>query len=379
MDIVTHLSDLLKETNEIGLEGIGTFRKTKEPGKYNVDQGNFTPPKYTLQFNEDVTESEVLRSTLSEKYSLTNDAAATAINQWSEQILERLSKHETVILKDIGQMTWKNGHVLFAPDADLNLGNAFFGYPEVKDLPRHTETKETPDVEVSASFADESPTATNEENREVFENVVEDVAQPSPLTQKFDAEVDENVPAIDDDFQNEEPAAHEPITEELLPEEEYGGKRPGYVKWILTIFFLVLAVGILYMAKPDLFDRFKTNTSSVPFNADSLKSSTDTISTDSALVNTVITTVNDSVKTTDLTDSSTYEIVVTAVKSDKEIERLSSRYNKMGFEAKVLPGKILKKISVATFTTEQEARDSLKAVQQRLKNKEIYIYYNKKK
>ena len=378
MDIVAHLADLLKETNEIGLEGIGTFRKKKEPGKYNVNEGSFTPPKYTLQFNEDVIESEVLLSTLSEKYSLTNDAAAAAINHWSEQILERLSKHETVILKDIGQFTWNNGHVLFAPDADLNLGNAFFGYPEVVDRPHNIEINENSDVEVPSSFADESPTATNEENREVFENVVEDVAQPSPLTQKFDAEVDQNEFIHDDDLQDDEPA-HQPITEELLPEEEYGGNRPAYIKWILIVFFLVLAVGILYMAKPDLFDRFKTNISSVPFNSDSLKSSADTISTDSALVNTVITTVNDSVKNAALTDSSTYEIVVTAVKSEKEIERLSSRYNKMGFEAKVLPGKILKKISVATFTSEQEARDSLKAVQQRLKNKEIYIYYNKKK
>lgn len=377
MDIVAHLAALLKDKNEIGLEGIGTFSRKKQPGKYDIEAGNFTPPKYSLEFSEEVANTNVLRDYLMENYSLTEDAAVSAINDWSEQLLERLSKHEIVILKNIGELNWQHGHVLFTPDADVDLGNAFFGYPLVKDIPTETASISLDETAVDNQFADESPTASNTQNLEVFEHMEEDIAQPSPLTQKFDAEEIE----VADLSSRNETIDYTPEVEQdsLLPEEEYGAKRPTYFRWIIILFLIVVGIGVLYMAKPDLFDRFKTINKQEPFDADSLKSNADTISNDSTLINAVATAVKDSVSNASLTDTDTYEIIVTAVKSEKEIEQLSERYNKMGFEAKVIPGKILKKISVATFTNEKEARDSLKSVQEKLKNKEIYIYYNKHK
>lgn len=367
MDIVAQLATLLKERTEVGIEGIGTFHKSKIPGKYDANQKVFIPPSYTLQFDEIVSENEALTDKLSDAFSLSVDAARTEVNRWSEQLLEKLSNEGTVTLNNIGELNWQNGHVEFHPFENVDLGNAFFGMPVMEDNPLFETTSVQP-VDFSSSYSDESPMATNEENREVLQEMAGEVQQPAPFTQKFDADTIEVKSA---------PEAEE-SNEELMPEEESGADRPAYIKWLILLFLLAVGIGILYMAKPDLFNRSTIVPDSSQFNANNLKGNADTLTTDSAVLNDVRTAVTDSSKT-QLKDSSSYEIIATAVKGEKESARLIERYNKMGFDAKVIPGKILKKISVASFKTESEARDSLPAVQQRLKNKEIYIYYNKHK
>ncbi|RYE53387.1 MAG: hypothetical protein EOP48_14525 [Sphingobacteriales bacterium] len=75
----------------------------------------------------------------------------------------------------------------------------------------------------------------------------------------------------------------------------------------------------------------------------------------------------------------TYEIVVSAEKNKERINRMILNYNKLGFQVKVIPGKQVQKISVASFTDRAVALDSLEGVKKKLNNPDAYIYTHNRK
>ncbi len=163
----------------------------------------------------------------------------------------------------------------------------------------------------------------------------------------------------------------------------------------------ILAVGVIiaaiYLYNPEIISELirdkVTNPDqkmAIPLPQNDLKTQQDSLSfADSIMANAekaglAVEPAQDTIKVTanaQPVNSTTYEIISAALGNSKEVEKYIARMKKNGFDAKVanMPGKIYKKISIASYTNRDSATKDLKKLKVRLKNSELYIFEDKNK
>lgn len=303
MDILSYLTELIKTRKEVGISGLGTFYKKKSPGRYDVETHSFLPPSYTLNFTDEVRESQSLIAHISKKRNISTEAATYYTDQFAEETLKQLSENQNADLGEMGTLTGSPGNLVFNPKDQLNFGFDFYGLPLLKEEPatsakneiqeaeivNDTEVEEQP-VEQIPSFEQE-PIITEEQlslednnadlsdgseelevvhheekpahdDQPVYEEISEVKITPKPaepiaietpegVNDDFDAVEETITPkVVTPPFFN----TPSPLVKESVETDENNQGLPLYVK-IIIAFAVLLAIGVAaYLIKPDLFN-----------------------------------------------------------------------------------------------------------------------------
>eukprot|EP00388_Colpodella_angusta_P014297 GDKJ01035743.1.p1 GENE.GDKJ01035743.1~~GDKJ01035743.1.p1 ORF type:complete len:392 (+),score=45.50 GDKJ01035743.1:1111-2286(+) len=380
MDVLLYLTALLQTNKTVGIIGLGTLYKKKSPGKYDAEKHAFIPPSYHLAFTETVLESEALANEISEKRKLSLDNANYYISEFVAKVKTELAEKQEANLAPLGKLIFANAQLSFTASEESNFSFEFFGLPEVIDIAAESDidnTKEIEKIEEENKLEEENP------GFETIETII-----PSPENQLVEEEKVESNPAPiihylpNDEAQEEEEeyiattnTADEPVIEE---QEQAKTGMSFFTKFLIVLLVIAVLGAIAYFINPAFFNNYfnknyqgKQDQNVPTLPKDTLANQLDTPKTDSIAKSNVAipkdTTAIDSSKIT------TFEVLVSAVKTDKMADKIIANLAKENIKAKKIrltKSKI--SISAGTFLNKKAAvkyRDSLRI---KLKNEGIY-------
>lgn len=368
MNISKYVSEYLQLENIASLRGLGSFRKNKITGRFDHESGSFLPPSTEILFQLQEQDSDAFEQYIAEKENISSEEAQEHVKAFSVESLNSLEKGEAVSLEGVGQLKQEGDALILIIDL-LSTPDEFFGYPI---LPADDHAAEGTTQTQAAMNAPES----QELNPEIEENPVnteQDIHDIETVIPDTEKEIEPENEVISEPKIPQSDTASSLVHSEQREEEEAENSSKGWLRWLIIFFVLGVLVALLYMAKPDLFNGFQNNKDTtentiVNVPADSLKqdSLNNALAQDTMAASPVV-----------LTDTITYEIVVSAEKRPERIEQIVSSYEKMGYKVKVLPGNRLKKISVGSYSSRKEANDSLQVVKRKINIPGIYIFEQK--
>ncbi len=375
MNILKYITEILKAETEVSVNGFGTFRKNRIAGRFDHESGTFLPPTTTLSFDHEDTHSDKLENYISEKEAIDLDVAKTAIEEFSTSTLNKLQSGETISLGDFGKLSYENNAVHFSPGSIEELDDDFFGFPTYQEDNKELSSNEEPTTSVTENNTEVEDLSSKESQTIDNISAVEDIETVTPDSEEKTAETD-ITKAEETNIPVSEPAttaysADSTDSQNEFYEEEYEQPKNNFVKWLIIVFILAVIAVLLFMAKPDLWEKItgnnKLDTISVyqPITVD-----TNTIDTINNAIVIGDSLSNEVVKK----DSITFEVIVSAEKNQDRIDKIVTNYEKLGYKVKILPGKIYTKISVGSYSTSKEALDSLDSARKKLKNPEAYVY-----
>lgn len=405
MDIVSYLLELIETRKNVGINALGTLYKSKTPGRYDSETHSFLPPKYEIAFTPELKEDQELVNFIAEKRNISIESAHYYIAEFVEHIQTQLADHQEADFSPLGKLKLINDKIVLEFSTEPTMGFASYGLPSVSSI-------QNQGFEVNKYVSDNEKTDLNSiqeqnENQERVdleesnENVVfEEQNNEEPLPVDTPKETAENV---------ETPP---PITDILDPlwkptvinryEYEEDDEEPSGKRWVrkvlrvlLTLFTIVVIVVVLiYFLYPDLFYTIKNKLqfqqpsetpTEVPSNPSgqsvkvdsSINHKNDTaISHDSLKKNVVFASLaKDTTHSKPLPSTITYEVIGSAMKTQKKVDEVISILAKRGINAKKmesLPGRLIK-ISLGTFTDFNLAKKYQDSLKIKLKNPEIYI------
>ena len=398
MDILAYLTELIATRKEVGVPGLGTFHKRKTPGRYDTQTHSFIPPSYVLDFSSEVQEQTVLKEFVSKKENIGIDNAAYLVDQFVTEIQEKLSNGQRIALAGLGILSNGLHGVVFNPQDVSNLGFDFYGMPDLKDAApgngEHISSATAYDVDDSGQVKvkDEQP---------VFEEISE-LRVDNNVIPEIDIETSEDMHRDEEDFSQmkNQNAVESPVklnqyassanNEQLydVGTEEQSVGMPAYLKVIIAGSVVFAALIAAYLVKPELFERFNginavvekstPLTSSDQAKLDSAANADSLANLSAPQVNTTIDSLQDSVVTQQPDTAISYEIIAASLLNKKEADDFLRQMERKGIPAKIanMPGKRVK-ISIGTFTDEEEAKAQLKLLRNSTKIPGIYIYTNK--
>ncbi|SMC51292.1 HU domain-containing protein [Pedobacter nyackensis] len=260
----------------------------------------------------------------------------------------------------------------------------------------HLDSTEVPTTKEDEDNNDEQP---------VFEEIAEVVSVPEVPTSPL-APVIETPEPLNDVYEtvnifNKTPSEQPPHLTLDYTEAEKSG-MPAYMKVIIGLAAIIMLAGVIYMAKPELFDSILKKESVQPVEmpdttatsqndeqikidsitqADSIRrsnekailaadSAKDSIKTIKPIEKPIEVTAE---KTKDATVS--YEIIAASLLNQKEANNFLADMKKKGIPAKIanMPGKRVK-ISIGSFADEETAKKELEILKKTTKIPGIYIY-----
>ncbi|WP_461790051.1 hypothetical protein [Pedobacter sp.] len=168
-------------------------------------------------------------------------------------------------------------------------------------------------------------------------------------------------------------------------------KTPLYLKLAIALLIIVLAATAIYFFKPELFSSFSKNDTdpdqkiAIPIEPNNLKNQQDSLSfADSIMksaekaglkVEPAKDTLAVTTTKTEVAPKVTYDIISAAFAKESEVQEYIAYMKSKGFEAKVanMPGKIYKKISIASYNNIDSAEKNVTRLRKQLKNQKIYV------
>ncbi|QXU40102.1 SPOR domain-containing protein [Pedobacter sp. D749] len=278
------------------------------------------------------------------------------------------------------------------------------------ETPEHDDTQEeVKATENTSVFIETKPV-------ELPEKVIQESERPSRFSLRSEPEEPKTYINLEDEAKNEEPVIEAPafIKEQHAehpnrfghdPIEHGNEARQGMSTWLMiTIAVLALAViaAITFLVKPELFTGKSTEAikpaqvivDSPKVAVDTLKAKQDSIAkTDSILKANQVQKKTDTVKKTASkpvanptvetpkenkivpnTGPSTFYVIAASFQSEKKALVFIKQMEKIGLSAEIakVPGR-LKKVSIASFTTEKEAKEQKDILQKKLKGKGYFV------
>ncbi|MBC7567540.1 MAG: hypothetical protein H7223_11320 [Pedobacter sp.] len=351
MDILSHLTDLLRTHKEVGIEGLGTFFKKKIPGRYDVKNHLFVPPRYSLDFSVEIKETVILSKYISGITDISTESAQYYIGLFVDDINRQIAISNEADLDSMGKLRYVDDNLTLEEQDEVNLGFEFYGLPVI----REDEFSEIQQITTRELRSDEGPSNIWHFDRE----------GSSPST----------INALSDSL------------------EDAKSTSPLWIKALIVI-IVVLALGTVaaYFLKPSLFGI--ENVSHLPTVVkDAIIPSVLPVNIDTSSISDSNSSLN-STKTIDSTskilptasqdpqishDTTTWEIIGASL-TKKEVSWYIEDMKSKGFTAKpvpTMPGKKRIKMSIATFGDEESAREGRKWLIKKLKNKDLYIFQNK--
>lgn len=423
MDILSYLSELIQTRKSVGIYGLGTVYKKKQPGRYDAASQSFLPPSFHLEFSPDFTEESALADLISKRNHISADEAIAQIHSFSSALQSQLETEGEAVLGGLGKLTRRDHHLFFQP-AENSFGFDFFGFPSIKAdqeplveelLPEIPEAEEQPEESAPEPSAEpavlESPlpeVAAEEEEEETLS------AAEEPYRKKDEQQLRAEIEALNF-YRSRSPVSgtSAPEQQEVIwnmkaeqtgtpappappyaggevynPEEEEKSGTPLYVKILLILLALAIIAGFTFILQPQWFSGVTTHPATpetrkaVPVPAvpaspvkDTLKEKPAPTPLDTARK--ITPAAPASIPVTQ--DSVVYEIIGASMHDQKEADKFIELMKKSGINAKVvtnMAGKRLK-MSIATLKDEQSARQELEVLSKKLKIPGIYIYRNK--
>jgi len=161
MDILSYLLELLQQSKQVGITGLGTFYKKKFPGRYDKEKQSFLPPGYTLQFSSAVKEEDALVNFISSKRNISVEDSRQSIAQFVDEINKKLEVEHEAVLENTGRLFFTEHEGLsFEPSKNIHYGSEFYGLPTVAE-------PEIISKEVKSDLSD------TEQGEEVYEEIAE--------------------------------------------------------------------------------------------------------------------------------------------------------------------------------------------------------------
>ena len=471
MDVLFHLTTLIKAHKEVGIPGLGTIYKKKSPGRYDAETHSFLPPSYLINFTSDLKEDILLTSRISKEENISADLAVSHIEEFSQDLLNQLADQHTVTFGTLGHFSTATGSLTFSP-ANTQFGFEFYGLPVVKDeiapeqdfqpipeqeaieqeVAAEPEVKAEPEVIAQPETAVEPEPTVEPEVPAESEPEVEPVETPIPAITAEQLELENNnadlgdgteVPAVvpDPPFvetvedlqvtipeELAEPAeiyeteATEEVIKQAVPPvvekipvvetspipEFYNSpavvqeqKPPAYRMVLIAIVIICALLALAYLLKPELFTGVmpKTETpvkATTPLvqkpsdlAADSIQLADSIATADSIRISNekAIAAIDSAKKdsiflagksATAVPGGIRYEILAASLLNQREADNFLAEMKKRGIPAKIadLKGRRIK-ITLGTFTDEQEARKQLQHLKETTKLPGIYIFPSK--
>ncbi|WP_343534137.1 hypothetical protein [Pedobacter sp.] len=173
--------------------------------------------------------------------------------------------------------------------------------------------------------------------------------------------------------------------------EEEKTTMPLYQKVSIGLLVLAVVLAIIYFVKPEMFQHFgKTDVNPnekmvLPMERSDLKTQKDSLDfADSIMQNAEkvgldVQPAKDTLKVitkkSEAKPIETYDIIAAAFARDSEVEEYIAYMKKHGFEAKVakMPGKLYKKISIASYNNIDSAQKYVVKFRKQLKNPKMYV------
>lgn len=212
MDILSYLLELLQQSKEVGITGLGTFYKKKFPGRYDKEKQSFLPPAYALQFTNEVKEENALATFISSKRNISVESAQYYVDQFVEETNKKLELEHEANLENVGRLFYtEHDGLSFEAEKNINYGSEFFGLPSLTET--DAEVQKPADVPFKALTEDE-----------VYEEIDEaPVAEEHHTTEKTPQTVPqiENVELdeVNDDLKNTLKHSETPVEHEIeVPE-----------------------------------------------------------------------------------------------------------------------------------------------------------------
>lgn len=217
MDILSYLLELLQQSKEVGITGLGTFYKKKFPGRYDKEKQSFLPPAYALQFTNEVKGENALATFISSKRNISVESAQYYIDQFVEETNKKLELEHEASLENLGRLFYtEHDGLSFEAEKNINYGSEFFGLPSLAET--DTEASKPADLPFKAltedevyEEIDEAPVVKELPNKDKTEQI---------LPQIENVELDE----VNDDLKNtlkhsETPVEHEIEVPESIKEQ----------------------------------------------------------------------------------------------------------------------------------------------------------------
>lgn len=344
MDIAQYISDLLKEHDEVGLPGIGTFFKKGVSAYFNNAEGIYYPPGHKIDFRQDDGSSSILINHIVQSKHISEPSALYFIERFCENVQKSLDRNSNVDISPLGTLLITGDSYTLQSDS-TSAGSKFFGLKPIKEF----------EVLSKASVA-----STSQDNKAISESVIEEV--PSSNSKGI---------------------------------------------WITLAIVLLLGSGIAlaYFYYPQYFKNLNFSSNKKPQNkvvkpvvapvikdsvsfADSLVKEFEQQgmqaevekAPDSVTISSNITTP-DSLKVTAANPVTTYEIIVASSASKRDAEASVRRLRKKGIDAKVITNarRPKFKVSVGTFTSKNAAdKEHSRIKKELIKDAWILTITNKK-
>ncbi|WP_316768577.1 hypothetical protein [Pedobacter frigiditerrae] len=403
MDILLYLTELLQTRKTVGIVGLGTLYKKKSPGKYDVEKHAFVPPTYTIAFITEIKEEEELANYISSKRNITSDSANYYIGEFAERIQSQLAENQEADLGSFGKLKYVNDELLLVGAQEANFGNEFYGLPTLTEItpeeeitpkealiPETVETEYLEEIEEENKLEEENPGQETideiEENvllhdeQETFEEIAEAENRPT--------EVFENTfitpPVIEtvESEEKEEPeiVGQDEIEEEYVEEEEPKKGMPFLIKVLIILLVIIAAGAVAYFINPPFFDKYLKNfegkhDKNIPVAPiDSLSNKTDSLTADSLAKANAMVKLTVDTPAVDSSKVTVYEILVSAVATDKKANKIIANLAKNGVPAKKIKlSKTMINISAGSFLKEADAKILRDSLRKKLNNEGIYI------
>ncbi|SEM63781.1 hypothetical protein SAMN05216436_10665 [bacterium A37T11] len=327
----------LKGHPELGVPGIGLFKRTRIPARFDKESNSFVPPRYVLTLEPHDTDGSALINKIAKSEQISLEEARGSLDRSINKLLADLEERSAVTLDGVGYLQYDQEGILSLTDVQ----EYYEGLSPVKEL--------------SVTTVEENP----EDDHLIEEAVVEEeYVNESKNTS------------------NPEENAYEVIPDPE-PEPEAPAKKSNALIWIVAgiiIAGFVLA-GWWYLDQRRIDQNNLKVTDELTaqnLRADSLaqKQRTDSVEATRKLALKADSLKSDSLLTDSLNRQGkgkiSYEIIVASLPDVPTAEEYVERMNKQGHHMRVILSKMpgnLKKVSCGSFLKEDEAYRALVKVQ----------------
>ncbi|MES2653718.1 MAG: hypothetical protein V4663_18405 [Bacteroidota bacterium] len=421
MDIKPYLLELIATRKTVGINALGTLYKKKIPGRYDSETHSFLPPKHTIAFTNEITDDTSLAIFISEKKNISLESANYYVNEFVEGIQSQLADHHYADFSPLGELKSIDGEIIFESSKTIDNSFDFYGLPSVsatieenlsavqepeinidgqaleikeeineqelkaKEDPQEIEEKEEEAIETKPNSESER------DNQPVYDEIadVNSIQEQNELEERIDIEPNLEEPDTEKESSILDPSWRPTVLHRYEYDDEDEDENSGnWMRKLLKVTFVLvvivsLAVALVYYFYPDLFYTIKGNFSEQPIeesepilNIDS-SSKIDSPVADSLKIASVLppVAVKDSLTAKKLNKTVVYEVIGSAMKTQKKADEVILILSKRGINAKkvdAMPGRRIK-ISLGTFTDFSLAKKFQDSLRIKLRNPEIYI------
>lgn len=147
MNVVENLYEYLKHNTNAEIPGLGTFSVKTSSAQINESAGTIIPPSRKVVFEKKLEGNKDFISFMSKREFISLETSETWIKQYSDSLINKLSKGETIKLDKLG--TLKQGYVgeyTFTPEDNLNLMDDVFALGELKHIKTYRAENEKIDL-----------------------------------------------------------------------------------------------------------------------------------------------------------------------------------------------------------------------------------------